>query len=171
MTTTTQKNRDGEWHDEDCHHHDHHQHYHHCSWMMNENGGTRECKSFVLCIQDIYSIAPRIPPGRFNRQGKRLARKRWTKKRIEKREERRDKGEERRETKRHTTKLSYRSSEGRSSSRHFRTCQNYDGKTSRIMWNANIPTVISIRKSEETHWDTPRILENSDFIWDMHQQQ
>ena len=147
MTTTTQKNRDGEWHDEDCHHHDHHQHYHHCSWMMNENGGTRECKSFVLCIQDIYSIAPRIPPGRFNRQGKRLARKRWTKKTLldemKEKERRRRRRRRRRRTrkkkKRNTTKLSYRCSEGRSSCRHFRKCQNYNWKSSRIMRNANIP--------------------------------
>ena len=37
--------------------------------------------------------------------------------------------------KRNTTKLSYRSSEDRSWSHHFRTCENYDGKTSRINYN------------------------------------
>ena len=45
--------------------------------------------------------------------------------------------------KRHTTKLSYRSSEGRSSSRRSSKCQNYDEKTPDIMRNTIIPSKIS----------------------------
>ena len=60
-----------------------------------------------------------------------------------------------------TTKLSYRSSEGRSSSRHFRKYQNYEGKTSRIIRNANIHAVVSTEESEEIHSDIRRILKNA----------
>ena len=53
--------------------------------------------------------------------------------------------------KRSTTKLSDRCSGSRSSSRHVRKCQNYDGKTPRIIRHVNIVVVISIGVSEETH--------------------
>ena len=31
----------------------------------------------------------------------------------------------------------------------------------------DIPTVISIKKGEDIHWDIPRILKNRDFSWDI----
>ena len=73
----------------------------------------------------------------------------WTKKRMldEMQEE---EGEEedkcrlrKKKKKRNTTKLSYRSSEGRSSSRRSRICQNYDEKSPELMRHANIHSIIS----------------------------
>ena len=72
--------------------------------------------------------------------------KRWTKKRMldEMQEEEEDKCRLRKKKKtKNTTKLSYRSSEGRSSSRRSSKCQNYDEKTPESMRNANIPSIIS----------------------------
>ena len=48
--------------------------------------------------------------------------------------------------KRSTTKRSDRCSGSRSSSRHFRTCQTYVGKTPRIIRNVDILVVIVIQK-------------------------
>ena len=75
--------------------------------------------------------------------------KRWTKKimldEMQEEEEEEEKGrlrEKQKKKKRHTTKLSYRSSEGRSSSRRFRKCRNYEGKSSRIVRSVDIPAVM-----------------------------
>ena len=53
--------------------------------------------------------------------------------------------------KRNTRKLSYRSSEGRSWSHHFRKCENYKGKPPITIRNVNIIVVISTETSEEIH--------------------
>ena len=68
--------------------------------------------------------------------------KRWTKKRMldeMQEEDEEDKCRRRKKQKKNTTKLSYRSSEGRSSSRRFSKYQNYYEKTPEIMRSANIP--------------------------------
>ena len=62
-----------------------------------------------------------------------------------------------------TTKLGYRSSEDRSSSRQFMKCRNYDGKTPRIIRHVNILIVIPVEQSEDIHLDIHRSLKNSDF--------
>ena len=73
--------------------------------------------------------------------------KRWTKKRMldeMQEEEEEDKYRLRKKKKtKNTTKLSYRSSEGRSWSRRSSKCQNYDEKTPESTRNANIPSIIS----------------------------
>ena len=81
--------------------------------------------------------------------------KRWTKKIMldEMQEEEEDKCRlrKKKKKKRNTTKLSYRSSEGRSSSRRSSKCQNYDEKTPESMRNANIHSIISTKQSKEIH--------------------
>ena len=67
--------------------------------------------------------------------------------------------EKKKQKKRNTTKLSYRSSGGRSSSRRFNKCQNYNEKTPEIMRNANIPSKMSTKKTREIHWDILRVFE------------
>ena len=69
----------------------------------------------------------------------------------EKEKEKEKKKKKTQKKKRSTTKLSDRCSGSRSSSRHFRKCQNYDGKTPRIIRTVNILAVISIENSEEIH--------------------
>ena len=71
---------------------------------------------------------------------------RWTKKIMddEMREEEEDENRLRtimNNKKINTTKLSYRSSEGRSSSRRFRKCRKYDGKSSRLVRKVDILTL------------------------------
>ena len=75
--------------------------------------------------------------------------KRWTKKRMldEMQEEEEEEDTcrlRKKQKKRNTTKLSYRSSEGRSSSGRFSKYQNYGGKTPGNTRHANILQIISI---------------------------
>ena len=65
---------------------------------------------------------------------------------------------EKNKKKRHITKISYRSSEGRSSSRRFSKCENYDAKTSENIRNCNIPSIILTYKSEGIQRDMCRFL-------------
>ena len=70
--------------------------------------------------------------------------KRWTKKRmLDEMQEEEEEEKCRLRKNENTTKLSYRSSEGRSSSRRSSKCQNYVEKTPEIMRNTNILSNIS----------------------------
>ena len=94
--------------------------------------------------------------------------KRWTNKIMldemqeeeEEEEKRRLREKKKKKKKRHTTKLSYRSSEGRSSSRRFRKCRNYDGKSSIPVRKVNIPTAMQVHKTDGIRRDIHRCLKN-----------
>ena len=66
-------------------------------------------------------------------------------------EKKKKKKTQKKKKKRSTTKLSDRCSESRSSSRHFRKCQNYGGKTPRIIRHVSILVVIPEDRREEIH--------------------